>query len=294
MKCPYPVVIKHEKLGKYIEVPCGKCIICQRNLVADWAFRLRYEAESSKSVFFVRLSYDNEHLPTNNGYPTLQIADLQKFFKKLRKTGLQFRYFAVGEYGGQFGRPHYHVLFFLPKKMEWLPMRNLIYEKWFNQNIHVQSARDLVRLAHYTGKYCFKNDNRISKEYQERPFRTMSRKPILGYRYLEKFGKEHLKKTDYRFLSFESKPDKPIRLPLAFQRKIFTNENEITKLNRLLLNAKEKPQKHEITSYFKVGETRLRVSDPCVGAYLHQRRVGYAEIEQERERIRKSLTDTDL
>lgn len=49
--------------------------------------------------------------------PTLVYAELQKYFKRLRKAGLSFRYLVAGEYGdgkGQRknGNPHWHVLFY--------------------------------------------------------------------------------------------------------------------------------------------------------------------------------------
>lgn len=42
---------------------------------------------------------------------TLCKKHLQDFFKRLRKnTGVKLQYFACGEYGKKFGRPHYHLL----------------------------------------------------------------------------------------------------------------------------------------------------------------------------------------
>lgn len=43
---------------------------------------------------------------------SLDVDDLQRFFKRLRKSGLSVRYYACGEYGERLGRPHYHVLLF--------------------------------------------------------------------------------------------------------------------------------------------------------------------------------------
>jgi hypothetical protein len=42
----------------------------------------------------------------------LQVPHLQQFFKRVRARGFKLRYFACGEYGGKFGRPHYHALIF--------------------------------------------------------------------------------------------------------------------------------------------------------------------------------------
>lgn len=275
-----------------MEVPCGKCVICQRNLVHDWGFRLRYEAEASKKVYFVRLSYDNEHLPINkDGYVTLVKSDLQKFFKRLRKK-ISFRYFAVGEYGSKFGRPHYHVLFFINDIIEWKQFRDIVYDCWYHQNIHVQTARDLVRLAHYTGKYCFKNDNRVH-ESQLKPYRTCSKKPILGYAYIQKFGDFHLINSKYRYLSTESKPNKPSRLPLAFQRKIFKNETEIQKHGRLLANQLNKTD-YEVKQYLK----NHRSSEECnindIRVRIRNQRISYSEIEERRNKEQLNNKDEDL
>lgn len=46
------------------------------------------------------------------------ITDLQNTFKRLRKSnafGRSFRYAAVSELGGKHGRPHFHVIFLVPK-----------------------------------------------------------------------------------------------------------------------------------------------------------------------------------
>ena len=47
---------------------------------------------------------------------TTKKSDLQKFFKRLRKwhgkNTTPLKYYAVGEYGGQTKRPHYHIVIF--------------------------------------------------------------------------------------------------------------------------------------------------------------------------------------
>lgn len=291
MKCPTPNTIKHPTLG-YIAVPCGNCIICQRNVISDWATRLRYEAEASKKVYFVRLSYDDEHLPRNELYlPTLCKADLQKFFKRVRKL-ISFRYFAVGEYGSKFGRPHYHVLFFLSDNIEWLPFRNILYKCWYKQNIHVESARDYVRLAYYTGKYCFKNDNR-SDDSQVKPFRTCSKKPILGYLYLQKFGAFHLSNSNYRYISVESTKDRVKRLPLAFQRKLFKNDNQAVITARSLVNQLNHKD-YEFIKYLKNHSGSIPDDLSSIRVNLRHQAINYAQIEEQRERTRVNNKDLDL
>lgn len=100
--------------------PCGRCAACLANRVSNWSFRLRQEDKVSESSYFLTLTYDNDHLPiTKNGFMDLRVSDLQKYFKRLRKAhegsgglGKPLKYYAVGEYGGRFHRPHYHILLF--------------------------------------------------------------------------------------------------------------------------------------------------------------------------------------
>lgn len=290
MKCPYPITVKNPLLG-YVQVPCGKCLICQRNLVHDWSMRMRYESQDSKSVYFITLTYDDEHLPINdNGYVTLVKADLQKFFKRLRKS-IKVRYFAVGEYGSKFGRPHYHIILFTKHKIDWYDMRKLIAKYW-NSRIDVQTAKDAERLSSYCSKYCFKNDNRVDNS-QVKPFRTCSKKPILGYLYLQKYGSLHLSDSRFRFLSAESSLNKPSRLPLAFQRFLYKNESNGVKLTRNLFKLKNK-EDYEISKYLKMDESRIRDDCSSIKAYLQGRRARYEQIERDREQQRLSNKDFNL
>jgi hypothetical protein len=64
---------------------------------------------------FVTLTYDEEHLPLDQG---LNHEHFQKFMKRLRKyawryhDGKKISYYMCGEYGDKFGRPHYHAIIF--------------------------------------------------------------------------------------------------------------------------------------------------------------------------------------
>lgn len=94
-----------------LTVPCGNCIGCRIDKSRSWALRCVHEARMHDANCFLTLTYDPEYLPPGG---TLVKSDLQKFFKRLRKTtGLQLRYFATGEYGeAPSSRPHYHILLF--------------------------------------------------------------------------------------------------------------------------------------------------------------------------------------
>lgn len=108
-----PITIKHDD---FHIVPCGKCPQCLKRRASGWSFRLMQEFKRSSSAMFVTLTYNNDHLEfTRNRYTSLNKVTLQKFFKRLRKhfpKGHKIKYYAVGEYGGKIGRPHYHVILF--------------------------------------------------------------------------------------------------------------------------------------------------------------------------------------
>ena len=60
-----------------------------------------------ESNWFITLTYDQEHLPEN---ASLNTQDWQKFAKRWRKRKGKFRFYQVGEYGTENGRPHHHAI----------------------------------------------------------------------------------------------------------------------------------------------------------------------------------------
>ncbi|WNK13083.1 MAG: replication initiator protein [Microvirus sp.] len=95
--------------------PCGKCPPCINRLTSGWAFRLLQEERNSISSHFITFTYDTPNLVTTpHGLRSLCKYHLQCFFKRLRKhnSGKKIKYYAVGEYGSQTKRPHYHAIIF--------------------------------------------------------------------------------------------------------------------------------------------------------------------------------------
>ena len=89
-----------------VQVPCGNCIGCRLDYSRQWANRCYLESLGSKNVYFITLTYDDEHLPVGKfGNNTLVPDDLKKFLKDLRRYYSyhykldNIRYFACGEYG---------------------------------------------------------------------------------------------------------------------------------------------------------------------------------------------------
>jgi len=108
---------KLENAPLWIDVPCGKCSHCLKRRMLDWTFRLKQENLRSTNCYFTTLTYADHAIPQTETHYTLHKADLQKFFKRLRKRQARLseekiKYYAVGEYGGLTQRPHYHALLF--------------------------------------------------------------------------------------------------------------------------------------------------------------------------------------
>jgi hypothetical protein len=115
MACLTPFTGRDKATGEAIAFPCGKCPECTKRRISEWSFRLMQEEKHSDSAHFITLTYNTKHVPiTKAGFLTLNKRDLQTFFKRLRfNTGAKnIKYYAVGEYGTDKFRPHYHALVF--------------------------------------------------------------------------------------------------------------------------------------------------------------------------------------
>lgn len=134
IKVPYNRLLYPDKkdLYHYINVPCGHCLGCLRQRKQEWAFRLENESRyCGYPSLFVTLTYNNEFLPKDK---QLHKEHLQRFVRKLRRlSNVYFRYYGCGEYGDNYGRPHYHICLF-PQNgvLDW----SLINNAWSFQDKH--------------------------------------------------------------------------------------------------------------------------------------------------------------
>lgn len=96
-------------------LPCGQCIGCRLNHAEGWAIRMVHEAQRHEENSFLTLTYNDEHLPSTKN---LSYRALTLFIKRLRRQlsktryNQKWKYYAVGEYGENFSRPHYHIILF--------------------------------------------------------------------------------------------------------------------------------------------------------------------------------------
>ena len=106
LSCRNPIYVKE------MIVPCGKCFTCRSKYRLSWQLRLQHELLSyNHNAMFLTLTYNDDNLPDNE---TLVKKDVQNFIKRLRKfyNDVKIRYFAVGEYGTEKHRPHYHLIIY--------------------------------------------------------------------------------------------------------------------------------------------------------------------------------------
>lgn len=159
--------------GSHIPVPlpCGQCLVCKVNKAREWAFRMTAESGYWPSSAFLTLTY------AKNDVIELNKEDLQKAFKRARKSGLKFKYFACGEYGGDTGRPHYHVCIFYKGDLGFMPDisygKNNGYLDWWPFGI--SNLGSFTReSARYTADYLLKELGNEGEFIREPPFRLVS------------------------------------------------------------------------------------------------------------------------
>lgn len=168
-----------------IDLPCQRCIGCQRDKADAWGVRCYHESTLHTRNCFATFTYRDSCLPSG-----LVKADLQKLFKRMRKAGLIFRYFGVGELGERTRRPHYHVLFFGQDFRDGSEVVGYnqddpyYYNQWLNGvwgKGHVTLAPAEPGSIFYTAGYMLKNADCPDA------FQVMSRRPYIGYGWLDKY-----------------------------------------------------------------------------------------------------------
>ena len=205
MKCPTPISIKDKsdtnpknKASKRFTVPCGKCGNCRRARRNQWAFRLQQELKDSENAYFITLTYSDEKLPEYIDYYTGEIksnlvkSDLQKFIKRLREKQYRqtkerkFRYYAVGEYGTETDRAHYHLIGFNIDRSLIDRLDNI----WGHGHVHVGTVNEGSIL--YVAKYHVNRDMDADEEGRQKEFATMSKRPAIGHGYITRNKNYHL------------------------------------------------------------------------------------------------------
>lgn len=220
MKCYRPWF--SEKLRQ--RLPCGKCAFCIEKTIKAWCLRLGHEMEVSSAAHFITLTYDDENI---NPDRELDKRDLCLFIKRLRKRNPGIRYFAVGEYGSQGDRPHYHAVIFNLESMD------MVTACWRDSDgcplgFVSCSLATMGRIRYMVAYMALPQD----VTHRQPPFRVMSRRPGIGANYWQTMKLHHITSSQPVVYNF----DTPNGMPRYYRDKIFTNRYQ----KRLMhLNAME-------------------------------------------------------
>jgi hypothetical protein len=161
---------------------------------------------------------------------TLELKDLQKFFKRLRKlSDKKLKYYAVGEYGSTKKRPHYHIILFNANK-EHIKLAWALNNKPIG-NYHIGNVS--AASIGYTLKYMSK-ESKIpihQNDDRKKEFSVMSKG--LGSNYLTelmiKWHKNDLEKRMY----VPIEDGKKIAMPRYYKDKMYSVE-EKDKINQYM------------------------------------------------------------
>lgn len=220
--CYTPYTLKERIDNRLVQVPCGRCAKCIQRRINGWLFRLMQEEKVCSSAHFITLTYDDEHLKgSEEGLPTLCKADLQKYWKRLRKLhpDRKIKYFAVGEYGGTSTlRPHYHVILFNADEQQ-------IIDAWSldGKSIgHIHFGNVTYASVTYSLSYMFKRNDTI--KFKEKEFGVMSKG--LGRSYLTKNIRKWHKADIEERVYINLDDGKRAAMPRYYRDKIYTDSEK--------------------------------------------------------------------
>lgn len=190
-----------------LQVPCGQCVGCRLERSRQWAVRCVHEASLWESNCFVTLTYNDAFIPIDR---SLDHRHFQLFMKRLRKHfGASVRFYMCGEYGEEFGRPHFHVLLFncdfIDKRCHTLRHGKMTFTSallsrlWpygFHEigDVTFQSAGYVARYVmkkvtgHFSDDYYEWVDPVSGECFRRKPeYNCMSRRPGIAKGWLDKF-----------------------------------------------------------------------------------------------------------
>lgn len=253
-------------------MPCGVCPRCRLNRQRDWTFRLTQERDASDFVFWLTLTFDDEHLTAVLSSEKAAREPSRHFFESIRKhfgKKLSIKHYLVTEYGDTTDRWHHHCLLFVrcpgATTDEIATLRSDLYDylccnDWSKENkawpyggvrYEPLHAGVFPYVTNYVNKPEIIDPNH---PHPIKPFTCISQG--IGLDYLERIDKKNLVRTGD--LSVYFKGSKKV-LPRYYRSKLFTTspasvvhmreklENEKKAYNRLLRTASAYERDHSIS-----------------------------------------------
>lgn len=227
MQCVHPRKIWNPKSSEYFYVPCGKCVPCNVSKSREWAMRVIHELPYWEDSVFLTLTYDKDSINENF---SLDKKELQNYFKRLRKNlnNRKIKYYACGEYGDTFGRPHYHAIVFGVSISEHKMLQKRIisgplHDSWGHGYTYAGTAT--YQSARYISKYLNKeivkglDENYYKSANKEPPFRVNSNG--LGLRYAQQNSNQLNENLYYTFHGIKQ------GLPLYYKRKLSIDSDRL-------------------------------------------------------------------
>lgn len=196
---------------------------------------MEQEAAVSKTAYFVTLTYRPEDVPYDKyGNKILVQKDLTDFMKRLRHHhcnhytieqlahGLtrmdKIKMFGCGEYGEQFGRPHFHLLIFNASFRD-------IEKSWTKGIVDCRKSNG-KGAAGYIMKYMDKHLGKTQDWKKPKEFTTQSEG--IGKHYIEKFGEWHRNNLDVAYVV--SPAGAMLPMPRYYRERIYNDEQKLKQM----------------------------------------------------------------
>lgn len=254
MSCASPLTQYNKYLNKTLTIPCNRCINCRIDKRNSWVDRCNYALKQYNFAgAFVTFTYDDYHLydpslegschytdsslsPDGKSYVTLNKKDVSRLIMRIRSylnyhkintplSDPHFKYLAVGEYGGEYGRPHLHILFF---GLDFAANKHIFNKCWKSGIVDVRPILNggIPYVLKYLDKQLYGDQlfDAYDKYNIQAPFKTQS--PSLGsdlYRDSVSSGFAASHSNCYRTKHNRLRP-----IPSYWRKKLLTpNENYI-------------------------------------------------------------------
>jgi len=170
------------------KVPCGKCWACRHNKINDLVGRGMCEGSTSDWMFFLNLTYDDRKVISHTQTQFITKVDFQHFMMRFRILHKKTRYIVAGEYGGEKGRAHFHVILFGQGMPPSIPQNQRTHIKeWPWGHVYGEQVTG-EKSIRYVAKYLQKKNNPKVKRnaHHHEEWVSYSKKPLLGYEFIIK------------------------------------------------------------------------------------------------------------